>query len=75
MNERPPNPPEDEATIAARAHAAAIAHGDETYVDPVTGYFVLTEATLRARGTCCGSGCRHCPYSEAEQRAAGRPSL
>ena len=34
----------------ARAHADAIARGDETYVDPVTGYFVLTEATLRARG-------------------------
>ncbi|MDQ1381603.1 MAG: hypothetical protein QOJ71_2322 [Actinomycetota bacterium] len=55
-----------------RAHAEAIERGDETYVDPVTGYFVLTEATLRARGACCGSGCRHCPYSEAEQRAAGR---
>lgn len=58
----------------ARAHSDAIARGEETYVDPVTGYFVLTEATLRARGTCCGSGCRHCPYPGAEQRAAGRPT-
>ncbi|MDQ1434174.1 MAG: hypothetical protein QOF59_990 [Actinomycetota bacterium] len=56
-----------------RAHAEAIERGDEIYVDPITGYVVLTEATLRARGACCGSGCRHCPYSEPEQRAAGRP--
>jgi hypothetical protein len=58
---------------AERAHTEAVARGDETYVDPATGYFVLTAPTLRARSTCCGSGCRHCPYSPAEQRAAGRP--
>jgi hypothetical protein len=23
---------------------------------------VLTAAELAARGTCCDSGCRHCPY-------------
>jgi hypothetical protein len=59
MREPRPNPADD---AQERAHAEAVARGDETYVDPVTGYFVLTEATLRARGTCCGSGCRHCPY-------------
>lgn len=58
--------------LQERAHAEAIARGEETYVDPATGYFVLTAATLRARGACCGSGCRHCPYSPAEQRAARR---
>lgn len=26
------------------------------------GLMVLTEAFLRARGYCCGNGCRHCPY-------------
>jgi len=56
-----------EAAIA-QAHAAAEARGDETYVDPATGYLVLTAATLRARGECCGSGCRHCPYDEAPPR-------
>lgn len=25
-------------------------------------YLVFTEAFLRARGYCCESGCRHCPY-------------
>ncbi|MDQ1461286.1 MAG: hypothetical protein QOI08_2770 [Actinomycetota bacterium] len=74
MSEWQPNPPDGVLTESqVRAHAEAIARGDETYVDPVTGYFVLTEATLRARGACCGSGCRHCPYSAAEQRTAGRP--
>ncbi len=25
-------------------------------------YVVFTAAYLLKRGTCCGSGCRHCPY-------------
>jgi len=25
-------------------------------------YLVFTEAYHLKRGTCCGSGCRHCPY-------------
>jgi hypothetical protein len=45
-----------------RAHAAAVARGEQTYRDPHTGWQVLTAAFLAARGTCCGSGCRHCPY-------------
>lgn len=44
------------------AHARALASGDDTYVDPATGYTVLTSAFLLARGTCCDTGCRHCPY-------------
>jgi hypothetical protein len=27
---------------------------------------VFTAAYLLKRGTCCGSGCRHCPYRESE---------
>ncbi|MBL7811018.1 MAG: hypothetical protein JNL57_02245 [Bacteroidetes bacterium] len=27
------------------------------------GFRVWTESYLRKRGFCCGSGCRHCPYS------------
>ena len=26
------------------------------------GLMVLTRAYLERRGTCCRSGCRHCPY-------------
>jgi hypothetical protein len=43
-------------------HAAAVAAGEAGYDDPATGYFVFTAAYHRARGECCGSGCRHCPY-------------
>jgi hypothetical protein len=56
------------------AHQEALDRGEEGYLDPDTGLFVMTADTLRARGACCGSGCRHCPYSADEQRAAGRPS-
>jgi hypothetical protein len=45
-----------------RAHEAALAAGAVGYPDPRTGLFVLTAGFLAARGTCCGRGCRHCPY-------------
>jgi hypothetical protein len=44
------------------AHRAAIAAGEAAYADPETGLVVLTAASLVARGACCDSGCRHCPY-------------
>ncbi|MEQ4303181.1 DUF5522 domain-containing protein [Plantactinospora sp. B6F1] len=44
------------------AHAAALAAGESGYSDPATGLFVLTAGFLARRGTCCGRGCRHCPY-------------
>jgi Family of unknown function (DUF5522) len=58
---------------ARAAHERAVLIGAPAYVDPETGYTVLTEPTLRARGECCGSGCRHCPYDPEEQLRAGRP--
>jgi uncharacterized protein DUF5522 len=39
-----------------------LAAGEVGYLDPRTGLFVLTAGFLAARGTCCGRGCRHCPY-------------
>jgi hypothetical protein len=44
------------------AHAAAVAAGAPRYCDPITGYGVFTAAALAERGTCCDTGCRHCPY-------------
>lgn len=35
-------------------------------------YIVFTEKYLLARGYCCESGCRHCPYKGREQKAEGR---
>lgn len=43
-------------------HRRACNAGDPVYVDPGSGYQVLTADTLAARGECCGSGCRHCPW-------------
>jgi len=45
-----------------RLHDEAVALGRETYVDPASGCVVLTKLAHELRGTCCGSGCRHCPY-------------
>jgi hypothetical protein len=56
--------PDDRAYQAAitRAHDAAVAAEEPGYLDPRTGYFVFTAASLAANGSCCESGCRHCPY-------------
>ena len=35
--------------------------GRDYYIES-DGRYVFTAAYLLARGTCCGSGCRHCPY-------------
>ncbi len=58
----PPDHPRRREILAA--HAAALAAGEQGYLDPETGLFVMTSATLLERGTCCDSGCRHCPYVE-----------
>ena len=54
-------PPVGRDEVLAR-HRAAVAAGEPGYVDPTTALFVFTAAYHRARGECCGSGCRHCPY-------------
>ncbi len=53
------------ATVLDR-HARALDAGRPTYVDPVTGFDVFTADHLAGRGSCCDSGCRHCPYVGAE---------
>lgn len=55
-----PDHPRRDAILAA--HAAALDAGAPTYVDPATGFVVFTAAFLLGRGTCCDTGCRHCPY-------------
>ena len=49
-----------------RAHREALEHGEDGYIDPQTGLFVMTSAYLLAQGICCGSGCRHCPYEDGD---------
>ena len=48
---------------AMAAHSEAVAAAQPGYIDPASGLFVLTAAYLAARGDCCDSGCRHCPYN------------
>lgn len=49
-----------------RRHAGAVAEGRPAYPDPVSGLMVFTAAFLAARGWCCDSGCRHCPFVGAD---------
>ena len=56
----PVDHPERAAVLAA--HEEAMAAGAAGYLDPGSGLFVLTARFLADRGTCCGQGCRHCPY-------------
>jgi hypothetical protein len=39
---------------------AAILEPDDYYLE--NGLMVLTERYHLKRGSCCGNGCRHCPY-------------
>lgn len=55
-----PSHPRRQQILAA--HAAALNASEPGYLDPDTGLFVLTAATLAERNDCCEQGCRHCPY-------------
>jgi hypothetical protein len=37
------------------------------YPDPSTGLIVLTAGSLWLTGECCGSGCRHCPFTAGDR--------
>jgi iron complex transport system substrate-binding protein len=60
------------SALIERIHAQACANNEDTYVDPATGYQVMTASYLFARGFCCGSGCRHCPYGADSGFFGGR---
>lgn len=48
--------------LIVRAHEDAVLAGHSTYRDPESGLSVLTVSAHLERGSCCESGCRHCPY-------------
>ena len=54
----------DAREILAR-HRRASEAGLSSYLDPATGYSVMTAEYLAGRGVCCGQGCRHCPWEGA----------
>jgi len=47
---------------------------EDYYLDE-TGLLVFTERYLLQRGTCCGNGCRHCPYDFKNVSEPGRSIL
>jgi hypothetical protein len=40
---------------------------DEYYLSP-EGYIIFTEKYHLKRGYCCQSGCRHCPWKDADKK-------
>jgi Family of unknown function (DUF5522) len=65
-----PSRPDYQAILTAHDHALAV--GEDGYLDPATGLWCFTAAYLWDRGTCCDSGCRHCPWVNQARRL--RPS-
>ena len=64
-----PARPDYQAILAA--HGRALEAGEDGYLDPATGWWSFTAAYLWERGSCCDSGCRHCPYVNQPGRLAG----
>lgn len=55
----PPRNPKLSTTLAQ----TSLREGEDFYLDGP--YMVFTEAYHLRRGTCCESGCRHCPFKKA----------
>ncbi|KAG8436580.1 hypothetical protein GDO86_007620 [Hymenochirus boettgeri] len=53
-----------QAMQIVQIHQTACQAGQESYIDPHTGFSVFTRLAHLRRGKCCGSGCRHCPYGQ-----------
>ena len=49
-----------------KKHIEAIDGDKFYYLDPISGIEVFTAKFLFEYGGCCGSGCRHCPYSSED---------
>jgi hypothetical protein len=43
-------------------HRLACEKGEDTYIDPASGYQVLTSQAHLKRGICCENSCRHYPF-------------
>lgn len=56
-------------------HRIACEAGRDTYIDPTSGYQVLTSFALQKQGKCCGNSCRHCPYGHINVRGVKHSDL
>ena len=50
-----------------KLHDLAILRGSSTYQDPESGFLVMTSQYLSSRGSCCETGCRHCPWGKVRK--------
>lgn len=66
---------DDPSAKALQLHAQACKDKQAGYIDPDTGFFVMTSWYLSGRKACCGNGCRHCPWPKDAQKKAGRPDV
>lgn len=57
---------DDSSPLWEKEHKQALLKGESVYIDPQTGYRVMTEIGHQKRGHCCLSNprCRHCPWVE-----------
>lgn len=57
---------EDPASVVSKIREllenSHLASSQEDYYHDTNGNVVFTEAYHLRRGTCCGNGCRHCPF-------------
>jgi hypothetical protein len=65
------DPERSDHTAIVAAHERSLALDEGGYADPSTGFFVFDAQALWDRGTCCSSGCRHCPYEDGPRSGAG----
>jgi ATP-binding cassette subfamily B (MDR/TAP) protein 1 len=56
-------------------HRIACEAERDTYIDPASGYQVLTSLALQKQGRCCGNSCRHCPYGHINVRGVKHSDL
>jgi hypothetical protein len=59
---------EGEMPVAREQGIPKLVEGEDYYIE--NGLLVFTAAYHLKRGSCCGSGCRHCPYGD--RVAAGK---
>lgn len=67
------SPPDATPGDWRRLHDEASRNRETFYIDPATGLAVFTEFGLRQRGSCCWSGCRHCPYEPGDSASKVEP--
>jgi hypothetical protein len=56
-------------------HQRACDNDQDSYIDPDSGYIVLTSKAHLKRGICCGNACRHCPFEYINVPAANKEKL